>query len=93
MIHQTNIIKEWLTLRGGSKADAVRWLNATLDRKYQQSRLLEWEKREQPIPQTVLRVILPEILPTILRKNGVTPTPAIIEAVEWAAGLLPEADK
>lgn len=93
MIHQTNIIREWLALRGGSKADAVRWLNATLDRKYQQSRLLQWEKLEQPIPQIVLRAILPEVLPTILRANGVTPTPQIIEAVEWAAGLLPDTEK
>lgn len=87
MIQNTNIIREWLTLRGGSKADAVRWLNATLARKYQQSKVLEWEKGSQPTPKIVLRAILPEILPTILRKNGVNPTPKIIEAIEWAAGL------
>lgn len=93
MIHQTNIIREWLTLRGGSKTDAANWLNTKLNRKYQISRIREWEIKTQPIPQIVLQAILPEILPTILRKNGVTPTPQIIEAVEWAAGLLPDTDK
>ena len=54
----------------GSLAEAIRAMNATLDTRYTNSRLREWERGDrQPTPQ-VMDYMLGIVLPWLLEQEG-----------------------